>query len=157
MSLRPPEKVRKLQETLHAKAKENPRYRFYNLYDKLYRSDVLEHAYERCRANGGSAGVDGVRFDQIESAGREAWLGELAEELRRKTYRPDAVRRVYIPKPNGQRRPLGIPTIRDRVVQMTAVLVLEPIFEADVQDEQYAYRKGKSAQDAVRQIGRAHV
>jgi len=154
MSLRPPEKIRKLQTTLHAKAKENPDYRFYSLYDKLYRSDVLIYAYKRCRLNGGAAGVDRVSFKQIESAGVERWLEELAEDLRGKTYRPEAVRRVNLPKPNGKMRPLGIPVIRDRVVQMAAVVVLEPIFEADLQDEQYAYRNGKSAHDAVRAIHR---
>lgn len=154
MSLQPLEKVRKLQTTLHAKAKENPSYRFYSLYDKLYRTDVLEYAYKRCRANGGAAGVDGVTFEQIEESGREAWLGELVEALRENTYKPEAVRRVNIPKPNGKTRPLGIPTIRDRVVQMAAVVVLEPIFEADLQDEQYAYRNGKSAHDAIRTIHR---
>jgi group II intron reverse transcriptase/maturase len=139
---------------LHAKAKENPSYRFYSLYDKLYRNDILAYAYERCRRNGGAAGVDGMSFEQIEGSGREVWLGQLADDLRAKTYGPEAVRRVYIPKPNGTMRPLGIPTIRDRVVQMAAVVVLEPIFEADLQDEQFAYRSGKSAHDAVRAIHR---
>lgn len=152
MSLRPPEKVRKLQTTLHAKAKEAPSYRFYALYDKVYREDVLAHAYRRCRRNGGSAGVDGESFAAIESEGVEEWLGVLREELRKKTYTPQPVLRVWIPKPNGDRRPLGIPTIRDRVVQTAVVLVLEPIFEADLQPEQYAYRPGRSALDAVRRV-----
>lgn len=150
MSLRPPEKVRKLQETLHAKAKGSPDYRFYALYDKLFRVDILEHAYRCCLRNGGAAGVDGESLESIEQSGRERWLGELAEELRTKTYQAQAVRRVYIPKPNGERRPLGIPTVRDRVVQMAAVLILEPIFEVDLQPEQHGYRPGRSALDAVR-------
>jgi group II intron reverse transcriptase/maturase len=152
MSLRPPEKVRKLQETLHAKAKGSPGYRFYALYDKVYRADVLEFAYRCCRHNGGAAGVDGERFEDIEAYGTERWLGELAEKLRDKTYRPEAVRRVWIPKPDGSKRPLGIPTVRDRVVQTAAVLVLEPIFEADLQPEQYAYRPGRSAVEAVKEV-----
>lgn len=152
MSLRPPEKVRKLQSTLHAKAKEAPGYRFYALYDKVYREDVLEFAYRKCRQNGGAAGVDGESFAAIESKGREEWLGALREELRKKTYTPQPVLRVWIPKANGDRRPLGIPTIRDRVVQTAAVLVLEPIFEADLQPEQYAYRPGRNALDAVRRV-----
>jgi RNA-directed DNA polymerase len=152
VSLVPPVKVGKLQETLHAKAKRAPTYRFYALYDKVYRADVLWHAYQCCRANDGSAGVDGQTFADIEADGVLTWLGELAEELRRKTYRPQAVRRVYIPKPDGKQRPLGIPTIKDRVVQMAALVVLEPIFEADLQPEQYAYRPGRSALDAVRQV-----
>jgi RNA-directed DNA polymerase len=152
MSLRPPDKVRKLQETLHAKAKGSPGYRFYALYDKVYRADVLEFAYRRCLQNGGAAGVDSERFEDIEAYGTERWLGELAEELRNKTYRPEAVRRVWIPKPDGSKRPLGIPTVRDRVVQTATVLVLEPIFEADLQPEQYAYRPGRSALDAVRSV-----
>ncbi len=150
MSLKPPEKVRKLQKTLHAKAKGAPGYRFYALYDKLYRADILEHAYRCCRRNGGAAGVDGETFESIEEGDREWWLGVLAEELRTKTYQAQAVRRVWIPKPNGERRPLGIPTVRDRVVQTAAVLVLEPIFEADLEPEQYGYRPGRSALDAVR-------
>ena len=152
MSLQPPEKTRKLQEALHAKAKGSSGYRFYLLYDKVYREDVLAFAYQRCKANGGAAGVDGQGFEDIEADGIERWLAELAEELRKKTYRPQAVRRVYIPKPDGTKRPLGIPTIRDRVVQMAVVLVLEPIFEADLLPEQYAYRPGRNALDAVRKV-----
>ena len=152
MSLVPPLKVGKLQETLHAKAKSAPTYRFYALYDKVYRMDVLAYAYRCCRANDGTAGVDGQTFADIQAYGPRKWLGELAEELRKKTYRPQAVRRVYIPKPDGTQRPLGIPTIKDRVVQMAALVVLEPIFEADLQPEQYAYRPGKSALEAVQQV-----
>lgn len=152
VSLLPPEKVRKLQQTLHAKAKRAPAYRFYALYDKLYRADVLAHAYSCCAANGGAAGIDGQTFDDIEAYGLSRWLGELAEELRNQTYRPEAVRRVYIPKPDGKQRPLGIPTVKDRVVQMAALTVLEPIFEADLQPEQYAYRQGRNALDAIAQV-----
>lgn len=152
MSLQPPEKTRKLQETLHAKAKGSPDYRFYLLYDKVYREDVLAFAYRRCKANGGAAGADGQHVEDIETDGVERWLAELAEALRNKTYRPQAVRRVYIPKPDGTKRPLGIPTIRDRVVQTAVVLVLEPIFEADLMPEQYAYRPGRNALDAVRTV-----
>jgi RNA-directed DNA polymerase len=152
MSLAPPETVEKLQAALHAKAKEAPGYRFYALYDKVYRGDVLSHAYERCLANQGAAGVDGQTFEDIEKYGRQKWLGEVAEDLRKKTYQPQAVRRVWIPKPDGNQRPLGVPTIRDRVVQMAAVLVLEPIFETDLQPEQHAYRAGKSALDAVQGV-----
>ena len=152
MSLQAPEKVRKLQKTLHAKAKESPELRFYLLYDKLYRADILDYAYRCCKANGGAAGVDGEDFVGIEAYGEQKWLGELAEELRSKSYRAKAIRRVYIPKPDGGQRPLGIPTVRDRVVQTAAVLVLAPIYEADLQDEQYAYREGRNALDAVRQV-----
>ena len=137
---------------LHAKAKESSDFRFYSLYDKVYRKDVLEFAYRRCRQNGGSAGVDGERFEDIEAYGVERWLEERTEELRSKTYRPQPVLRVRIPKPDGSSRPLGIPTVRDRVIQTAVVLVLEPIFEADLQPEQYAYRPGRNALEAVRAV-----
>ncbi len=152
MNLKTPERVQKLQTALHTKAKESPEDRFYALYDKIYREDILEFAYHCCRANGGAAGVDGQGFGDIASYGETKWLGELAEELRNEKYRPQAVRRVYIPKPNGSKRPLGIPTIRDRVVQTAAVLVLEPIYEADLQPEQYAYRRDRGALDAVKAV-----
>jgi len=152
MSLTPPDKVRKLQTALHTKAKSAPSYRFYALYDKVHRLDVLAYAYECCQANGGAAGVDGQTFDDIGAAGVVEWLGVLAEDLRTQTYRPQAVRRVWIPKPDGSQRPLGIPTVRDRVVQMAVVLVLEPIFEADLPPEQYAYRHGRSALDAIQHV-----
>jgi group II intron reverse transcriptase/maturase len=133
---------------LPAKAKREPTYRFYALYDKVYRADVLWHAYQCSRANDGSAGVDGQTFADIEAYGPLKWRGELAEELRKQTYRPQAVRRVLIPKPDGKQRPLGIPTIKDRVV----LVVLEPIFEADLPPEQYAYRPGRNALEAVQQV-----
>jgi group II intron reverse transcriptase/maturase len=139
---------------LHAKAKGSPSYRFYALYDKVYRADVLWHAYRICLFNGGAPGVDGQTFEDIEMYGRMKWLGELREELRTKRYCPEPVRRVHIPKPGkpGQTRPLGIPTIKDRVVMTAAMLVLEPIFEADLQPEQYAYRQERSALDAVQHV-----
>jgi retron-type reverse transcriptase len=152
VSLQPPEKVRKLQKTLYAKAKESPDFRFYSLADKMYREDVLHHAYRCCKRNGGASGVDGRTFDDIVSYGLDRWLGELAEALRSRSYRPEPIRRVYIPKSDGKQRPLGIPTIRDRVAQAAAVLVLEPIFEADLQPEQYAYRPKRNAHDAVRAV-----
>ena len=152
MNLSPPKKVWKLQTTLHAKAKGSPSYRFYLLYDKVHRGDVLAEAWRQCRVNDGAPGVDGQTFADIEAYGVERWLDELAEELRKQTYHPQAVRRVYIPKPDGKQRPLGIPTIKDRVVQTAALLVLEPIFEADLQDEQYAYRPGRSAHQALQHV-----
>jgi RNA-directed DNA polymerase len=127
--------VEKLQATLHAKAKRSPQQRFHALYDKVYRQDVLAHAYERCRLNKGAPGVDDQTFEDIQEYGLEKWLGELTDDLRKKTYQPQPVRRVWLPKPDGKKRPLGIPTVRDRVVQMAAMLVLEPIFEADLQPE----------------------
>jgi len=154
MSLPPPPTVEKLQTALHTKAKGSPDYRFYALYDKVYRKDILEWAYARCRANGGAPGVDGQTFEDIEAYGLDRWLDELADDLKKRTYCPQPVRRVYIPKPDGKQRPLGIPCIVDRVAQMAAVLVLEPIFEADLEPEQYGYRPGRSALDAVRQVER---
>jgi group II intron reverse transcriptase/maturase len=152
MSLTTPFSVQKLQTALHAKAKESPNFRFHALYDKVYRKDVLAYAYERCQANGGAAGVDSQTFENIEAYDRERWLDELTQELKSRTYQPLPVRRVYIPKPDGKQRPLGIPTIRDRVVQTSAMLVLEPIFEADLPTEQYAYRADRSALDAVQHV-----
>ena len=152
MSLTTPCSVQKLQTALHAKAKERPDFRFYALYDKVYRKDVLVYAYQRCKANRGAAGVDNQTFEDIEQYGVERWLDELAQELKSRTYQPQPVRRVYIPKPDGKQRPLGIPTIRDRVVETAAMSVLEPIFEADLQPEQYAYRADRSALDAVRHV-----
>jgi group II intron reverse transcriptase/maturase len=151
-NLSTPESVQGLRTALHAKAKDEPDFRFYALYDKIYRLDVLEHAYDCCRANKGAAGVDGLTFADVESYGQERWIGELAQQLREESYRPDAVRRVFIPKPNGKQRPLGIPRLADRVCQMAAMLVLEPIFEADMPSEQYAYRQNRNAQDAVRRV-----
>ena len=145
MSLIPPAKVGKLQAALHTKAKNAPDYRFYALYDKMYRRDILEFAYDRCRANGGAPGVDGQTFADIEAYGEDRWLDELTAELRNETYQPQPVRRVNIPKPDGKPRPLGIPCIKDRVGQMAAVLILEPIFEADLEPEQHAYRPGHDA------------
>ena len=152
MCLSTPKSVEKLQTALHIKAKRSPGFRFYSLYDKVYRSDVLAEAYRRCRRNGGAAGVDDHCFVDIETYGLERWLGELADEFRHGRYVPQAVRRVRIPKPDGGERPLGIPTIRDRVAQTATLLLLEPIFEADFPDEQYAYRNGRNAQQALERI-----
>ena len=155
MILEPPESVRKLQMALQAKAKGAPSYRFYLLYDKLYRKDVLKYAYDRCKANKGAPGVDGQDFADIAAYGEDRWLGELAERLQRKTYRADAVRRVWIPKADGKKlRPLGIPRIADRVVMTAAVVVLEPIFEADMPAEQHGYRPNLSAHTAVGAVDR---
>ena len=146
-------KVQELQRMLHAKAKAEPELRFHALYDKVWRMDFLHEAYRQVRRNGGAAGVDGETFADIEAYGVERWLGELARELKEKTYAPRAVRQVLIPKKQkGKFRPLGIPCLRDRVVQTSAMLLLSPIFEADLPPEQYAYRAGRSANDAVRRI-----
>jgi RNA-directed DNA polymerase len=155
MSLTTPEKIRSLQRKLYVKAKAEPAFRFYLLYDKIYRDDILLHAYRLARANAGASGVDGMTFDKIEARGLEAWLAGLREELVTKTYRPDPVRRVMIPKASGDgERPLGIATIRDRVVQTAAKVVLEPIFEADFEDTAYGYRLRRGALAAVKEVHR---
>jgi len=152
-NLTTPTSVQKLQTALHAKAKAEAGYRFYALYDKISREDILAHAYAQCRSNKGAPGVDGQDFVDIEAYGVQRWLGELALALRQETYRPEPIRRVFIPKANGKLRPLGISTLRDRVAMTAAMLVLEPIFEADLPPEQYAYRPGRNAQQAVVEVG----
>ena len=155
MSLTTPDKIRTFQRKLYCKAKAEPAFRFYVLYDKICREDILHHAYRLARANAGAPGVDEVSFVQIEERGLEAWLAGLREELVSKTYRPHPVRRVMIPKPKGEgERALGIPTIRDRVIQTAAKLVLEPIFEADFEGSAYGYRPARGAVDAVKDVHR---
>jgi RNA-directed DNA polymerase len=148
-------KLRRLQEALYTKAKQEPAYRFYLLYDKVYRADILAHAYALSKQHGGAPGVDGVTFEDIEGEGPERWLAAVQEALRTQAYRPQPVRRVLIPKPGGGERPLGIPTIRDRVVQTAALLILQPIFEADLEPTAYGYRPGRAALEAVREVHRA--
>ena len=147
-------KLEEFRGKLYAKAKMEPAYRFYALYDKIVRWDTLVEALKKSKAKKGASGVDGQTFEQIEEYGEERWLKELQRELQGKTYRPQAVRRVLIPKPGGGERPLGIPTIRDRVAQTAAKLILEPIFEADLCDEAYGYRPGRSAVQAVTEVHR---
>src|SRR6266536_6525594 len=154
MSLTTPQSIRRLQRKLYCKAKAEPEFRFYLLYDKICREDMLAHAWRLARSNGGAPGVDGVSFEAIEEGGLEEWLMGLRTELVEETYRPAAVRRVLIPKPGGGERPHGIPTIRDRVVQTAAKLVLEPIFEADFEDTAYGYRPARGAADAVKEVHR---
>ena len=156
MSLATPTAIRSLQRKLYRKAKTEPAFRFYLLYDKIYREDILRHAYALACANAGAPGTDGMTFAAIEASGLESWLAGLREELISKAYRSDPVRRVMIPKPDGGERPLGIPTIRDRVVQTAAKIVLEPIFEADFEDSAYGYRPARGAVDAVKEVHR-HV
>jgi RNA-directed DNA polymerase len=151
-NLSTPISVQKLQTALHAKAKSEAGFRFYALYDKIYREDVLAHAYAQCRSNKGAPGVDRLDFADVETYGRERWLAELAIALREETYRPEPIRRVWIPKANGKLRPVGISTLRDRVCMTAAMLVLEPIFEADLPAEQYAYRPGRNAQQAAAEV-----
>ena len=151
-NLSTPKVVQKLQRALHVKAKAEPGYRFYALYDKVYREDILGHAYAQCRSNRGAAGVDGQDFADVEAYGVQRWLGELARELRQESYRPEPIRRVFIAKANGKLRPLGISTLRDRVCMTAAMLVLEPIFEADFPPELYAYRRRRNAQQAVVEV-----
>ena len=151
-NLSTPISVQKLQMALHAKAKSEAGFRFYALYDKIYREDILAHAYAQCRSNKGAPGVDGQEFADVEAYGVERWLAELAQALREERYRPDPIRRVFIPKPNGKLRPLGISTLKDRTCMTTAMLVLEPIFETDLPSEQYAYRPGRNAQQAAEEV-----
>ena len=154
-SLATPTAIRSLQRKLYRKAKAEPAFRFYLLYDKIYREDILRHAYALARANAGAPGMDGITFAAIEASGLQEWLAGLREELISKTYRPDPVRRVMIPKPNGEgERPLGIPTIRDRVIQTAAKIVLEPFFEVDFEDNAYGYRPARGAVDAVKEVHR---
>jgi retron-type reverse transcriptase len=148
----PPETVGKLQTSLRTKAKAEPAFRFYALWDKVCRQDVLLEAYRRCRANAGAAGVDGETFERIDAQGPEQWLGTLREELISARYVPKPLLRVWIPKSNGGRRPLGIPCVCDRVVQMAAVLIIGPIFEADLLPQQYGFRPGLDAKMALRRV-----
>jgi RNA-directed DNA polymerase len=152
MSLETPIKIRMLQRKLYQKAKGEPNYRFYLLYDKMYREDILAHAYAMAKSNQGAPGVDGQTFWGIETLGLEEWLTGIRNDLRAKTYQPQAVRRVMIPKPGGGERPLGIPTIRDRVVQTAAKLLLEPILEADFDPNAYGYRPKRGAQEAIQKV-----
>ncbi len=152
MSLTTPDKIRDLQIKLYRKAKNEPGFRFHQLYDKVYREDILLHAYHLAKANDGAPGVDGESFEDIESRGREEWLNGLRKDLHDKTYKPQPVRRKMIDKPGGGERPLGIPTIRDRVAQTAAKLILEPIWEADLEPNAYGYRPRKSAQDAIQKV-----
>ena len=149
-----PEKISSLRRKLFRKAKREPTFRFYALYDRIYRRDILRMGWDLVRARGGAAGVDGESIRQIEASprGPDGLVDDLHEELRTKRYRPRAVRRVYIPKPDGRQRPLGIPTVRDRVVQTAALLVLEPIFEADFEETSYGFRPGRSAHDALAEV-----
>jgi len=146
-----PEKIRELQRKLYQKAKQEKGYRFYLLYDKVYRLDILNHAYSLVKANKGAPGIDGETFESIEKSegGVEEYLKDVSGELKRKEYKPKPVRRVYIPKADGGKRPLGIPTIRDRIAQMAVKIVIEPIFEADFQDSSYGFRPKRSAHQAV--------
>jgi len=156
MMLTTPDDIRTLQRKLYTKAKQEPAYRFYALYDKVWRADILMFAYRLVRANKGSPGVDGMDFEDIEQKiGINVFLAELAQDLKNKTYHPSPVRRVMIPKADGSQRPLGIPTIRDRVAQMALKLVIEPVFEADFCPSSYGFRPEKSAHDAVDEIAEA--
>ena len=146
------DKIQELQRKLYLKAKSEPNFRFYALYDKMYRMDVLMKAWQRVRANRGAQGIDGKTIKDIEEEGADDFLKGIQQELKTKEYRPQPARRVYIPKPDGRQRPLSIPTIKDRVVQMATKIIIEPIFEADFEDNSYGFRPKKSAQQATKEI-----
>ena len=148
----PVDKVRELQHALFRAAKRDPGRRFHALFDRIWRSDVLQKAWERVRSNGGAAGIDGVSLSMVEQQGVARFLAEVRDEIRSGRYRPQPVRRVWIPKPDGKQRPLGIPTVRDRVVQMATKLVIEPVFEADFLDCSYGFRPKRSATDALEKL-----
>lgn len=147
-------KIQEFQRKLYERAKADKKYRFYSLYDKTYRMDILEEAYRRAKANGGTSGIDGETFSEIETIGVAEYLAILQEELKQEQYKPKPVKRVYIPKANGKQRPLGIPTIKDRIVQTAFLIVLEPIFEADFMESSYGFRPKRSAHGAIREIAK---
>jgi RNA-directed DNA polymerase len=150
--LRSIDKIQEFQRKLYEKAKADAKFRFYSLYDKTYRMDILVAAYRRAKANGGTSGVDGEQFEDIERIGVSDYLEELHQELKERRYRPQPVRRVYIPKANGKLRPLGIPTVRDRIVQTAFLMILEPIFEAGFSEASHGFRPGKNAHEAIQEI-----
>jgi RNA-directed DNA polymerase len=154
-TLKTPARIRDLQRALYLRAKKEPHFRAYALYDKVYRTDILAHAYALAKAHGGAPGPDGITFEETDAHGRDVLLEELRDELTTKKYRPGPVRRVYIPKLAGGERPLGIPNIRDRVVQTAAKLVLEPLFEADFEPDSYGFRPKRAAHDALDAIREA--
>jgi group II intron reverse transcriptase/maturase len=146
------EKIQEFQRKLYEKAKANPKYKFYSLYDKTYRMDILEEAYHKAKTNGGTCGVDGETFEEIETNGRTEYIAVLQRELKEEQYKPKPVKRVYIPKADGKKRPLGIPTVRDRIVQTAFLIILEPIFESDFSETSFGFRPKKSAHGAIREI-----
>lgn len=144
--------VSELQQSLCSAAKADKSRRFHSLYDKLYREDVLREAWNHARANKGTAGIDGKEIEDVEREGVQAFLGQISKELKEQTYRPSPLKRVWIPKPNGKQRPLSIPTLKDRIVQTAAMLILQPIFEQDFEPNSYGFREGRSTHDAVREV-----
>ena len=151
-SFPPAERVRMLQEKLYCKAKQEREYKFYILYDKMFIPFMLQEGYRKVKANGGSPGIDGVNFSDIEVNGLEVYLKTIGEELRKRTYQPQAVKRVWIDKANGGKRPLGIPTIKDRIIQAVCKMIIEPIYEADFEECSYGFRPERSSKDAMKEI-----